>query len=87
MVSIITCIECLGFGATGIFTSLSAADLFNLVVELDQFLTNHSYVESSGTAAAATAVRNLKLGSRTRMDYNIIATKYYKHGELTCLKG
>ena len=53
-------IESLGFGATGIFTSLSAAELLKIVDSLsqvDQLFTNRTYLATSAGAVAATAVR------------------------------
>ena len=53
-------IESLGFGATGIFASLSAAELLKIVdslSQLDQFFTNRTFLATSGEAVAATAVR------------------------------
>ena len=53
-------IESLGFGATGIFTSLSAAELLKIVDSLsqvDQLLTNRTYLATSAGAVTATAVR------------------------------
>lgn len=53
-------IESLGFGATGILESLSAAELLKIVgslSQLDELFTNHTYLVTSGEAVAATAVR------------------------------
>ena len=55
-------IESLGFGAAGIFTSQSAAELLEIVnslSQIDQLFTNRTYLASGGQAAAATAVRIL----------------------------
>ena len=55
-------IESLGVGATGIFTSFSAAELLKIVEslsQLDQLFTNSTYFMTAGEAVAATAVRIL----------------------------
>ena len=53
-------VESLGFGATGIFASLSAAELLKIVdslSQLDQLFTNRTFLTSTGEAVATTAVR------------------------------